>query len=303
MRLLSLAEARDWMDAACAKDCTDPVPRPIREHLADRKTLDAPRLAHYRAEMEKGLYLAQLEMLEKTALDVLCRGYETNFDGQASGSSAIHALEMRCHITDNRRAFGKFLRAYFGGSKDYIRAHPRSQAWIGRHASLPLETWLHGFEVEPVILEDVGSVQFAVEQDALEALKMGTSVGSCLGLGGSFAHSAIANVLDINKQIIYARDASGTILARQLVAIPEEGQLVCFEIYPLQAGAAMQCLFHQYDKLWADALGLTLYHYTPDTNYTIVNVLSVRWWDDNPWDFTINEEVEQAAGEADTLPS
>ena len=290
LRLLSLAEARDCIDAACAKDCTDPVPRPIRDHLADRKALDAPRLAHYQAEMEKGLYLAQLEMLGKAALDVLCRGYETDPDGHSFDASSLHALEMRCHITDNRRAFGKFLRAYFGGSTDHIRAHPRSQAWLGRHSYLSPKIWLQGLEVEPVILEDVGSVQLAVEQDPLEALKMGTSVGSCLGLGGSFAHSAIANVLDINKQIIYARSASGTLLARQLVAISEERQLVCFEIYPLQAGAAMQRLFRQYDTLWAEALGLTLYRNEPDTDYTIVNVLSARWWDDNPWDFTTDED-------------
>ena len=178
-----------------------------------------------------------------------------------------------------------------GRDTTYIRAHPRSQEWLARHANLNVELWLRGFEVESVTLEGIGSVEIGVEQNPIEALKMGTAVGSCLGLGGSFAYSAIANVLDINKQVIYARDASGNILARQLAAISEEKSLVCFEVYPIQAGASLQRLFRRYDELWADALGLPLYRNEPDTGYIIANVLSACWWDDHAWDFKIDEDA------------
>ena len=114
---------------------------------------------------------------------------------------------------------------------------------------------------------------------------MGTYVGSCLSLGGDYAYSALAVLLDLNKQVLYARDANGKVLGRQLVAISQNDELVCFEVYPVNASAAIKNLFFEYDIDFAKALDIDLYEGVkdPDPLYTIDQILSQDWWDDYPW--------------------
>ena len=250
-------------------------------------------MAHYRREMEDRLLLAQLETLEQNALQAMCSGFEDAVDLEASpeGSHAAvhHAMQMRRHITDNRRGFHKFLRAYLSGDKHYLRQHPRSQAWFRRHPRVNPEIWLQGIPFSAVCIEGIGNVYIGVETEPLEVLRMGTYMGSCLGIGGAFAHSAVANMLDINKQVVYARDEAGRVVARQLIVVSEEEQLVCYGVYPDAVSHALQCLFREYDRQWASALGLELFRAEGDVEYTVAHVLSQRWWDDYAWNLKIND--------------
>jgi hypothetical protein len=95
---------------------------------------------------------------------------------------------------------------------------------------------------------------------------MGTYVGSCLGLGGICADSSAAVLLDINKQVVYARDQHGKVIGRQLLAISKEDELVCFSVYPLSMKTEFQTLFMKYDRAFANLLGLPLYQEKKDGN-------------------------------------
>jgi hypothetical protein len=95
---------------------------------------------------------------------------------------------------------------------------------------------------------------------------MGTYVGSCLGLGGICADSSAAVLLDINKQVVYARDQHGKVIGRQLLAISKEDELVCFSVYPLSMKTEFQTLFMKYDCAFANLLGLPLYQEKKDGN-------------------------------------
>lgn len=128
-----------------------------------------------------------------------------------------------------------------------------------------------------------GAVTIALETDPLEVLMLGTYVGSCLGLGGVCDYSAVACLLDANKQILYARDASGTVVARQLLAIDERDRLVCFNVYPLTADGALLCSFKAYNTALAAAMGVELYVDGEEGDYKIVEVVSEAWWDDGVW--------------------
>jgi hypothetical protein len=80
-------------------------------------------------------------------------------------------------------------------------------------------------------IEGIGEIRISVEPDPLEALKLGTYVGTCLGRGGNLESAAAAVVLDVNKQVVYARDRRGAVVGRQLLAISEADDLVCFAVY------------------------------------------------------------------------
>ena len=229
--------------------------------------------------------LAGLKSLEQRTLAALATGLPASMETSADR----HALQMQRRAAENRRGLRRLLDAHWRGDTDYVWNHPRTRFWRQKHPGVDWNVWRGGLTVEG-ITETGAAVTLAVETDPLEALKLGTYVGSCLGLGGAFAYSAAAVVLDFNKQVIYARDATGTVVGRQVVALSEARQVVCFEVYPLDAQKRLGPLFAAYDRQWSAALGLPVYE--ANDEYDIAHILSHEWWDDMAWNLKVDEENE-----------
>lgn len=157
-----------------------------------------------------------------------------------------------------------------------------TKTWWSRHPEVPLSAWINGIPFKQTTASH-GSIHLHIEQDPLEALKLGTYVGSCLGAGGDYAFSAAAVVLDENKQVLYARNAEGKVIARQTLAISEEHQLVCFTVYPENIDTEIQLCFLDYNTQLSAALNLPIFDYDQHEEYTIAHILSRDWWDDYPW--------------------
>ena len=138
----------------------------------------------------------------------------------------------------------------------------------------------------------IGAVSVTVERDPFEMLKLGTYAGSCLDVGGLCTYSAAAVVLDVNKRVLYARDARGNVIARQVVAISEDDRLVLFDVYPAGTSAAVRKLFHAYDLRFAEALGMPI-HGGDEEGGDVAHILSRDWWYDGAID------VSALAGESD----
>lgn len=147
-----------------------------------------------------------------------------------------------------------------------------------RHGGIDAQRWYDGVEIA-VTLDDGEQVRLALEQDPLEVLKLGSYVGSCVGLGGSQSYSAIAVLLDANKQVVYARNARGRVLARQLIALSEKTELVVFAVYPESAKALIPA-FRKFDNTFARHLGVPLCR---TSDYEIALILAQDWWDDVAW--------------------
>lgn len=192
-----------------------------------------------------------------------------------------HALQLLGGMDDNRRGLRRFLRAHWTGDQHYLLRHPRTQHWLRHHPRVNVDLWTSGIAFQPHAATALG-VTLGIEQDPLEVLRLGTYVGSCLGLGGLCDYSAAAVLLDVNKQVLYARDRHGSVVARQLIALSKADEVVCFNVYPDSSPAPIKALFRAYDVALAEALGLTRYipksHY--DRDYEIEHILSEEWWDD-----------------------
>jgi hypothetical protein len=134
-----------------------------------------------------------------------------------------------------------------------------------------------------LVTADSSKIQSVLETDPLEALQLGTYVGSCLGLGGSFSYSAAAVVLDVNKQVVYARDQNGAIVGRQLLAISTGSTLLCFAVYPASAPEPIRAAFRNYDEQLAERLGIAI-HDPTDSEYEVEALISRDWWDDSLWE-------------------
>ncbi|MEW6734185.1 MAG: hypothetical protein AB1489_22860 [Acidobacteriota bacterium] len=223
----------------------------------------------------------KLDLLKDLVMAVLIGDQSLSTD-----RNIVFSLQLSQLIDSNKRAFKRFLKAYFQGKRDYLQTHFLTQTWIKKQSTLNIELWREGI-IYICETENHGTISITVEKDPLEALRMGEYVGSCLGLGGVCSYSAVAAVLDINKQVLYARNEKNGMIARQLVAISKERQLVCFEVYPLNIDKEIKMLFCQYDIKFAQALGLELFDYKNAEKYTIENILSEEWWDDYAWDLTV----------------
>jgi hypothetical protein len=280
--LLSLKDACEFINSQCNNHFSNPIPRKIRDYLAGKFSLSEQQINRGLRVIYKQIQLTQLDVLENLTLDVLKREFDVN----PKQENIKHALSMLGTIEHNFRSFRKFLKAYWGNQSDYLINHPLTQTWLKQHSRINIDLWMKGIEYTQVV-DQFGAIEIKLEKEPLEVLKLGTYVGSCLGLGGICSDSAVAVLLDINKQVLYARNKEGTVVARQLVALSESEELVCFYIYPDKVSASIKKIFYEYDVKFADALGVKLYQNSTDNSYKVENIISESWWDDDAWDFML----------------
>lgn len=271
------------IDAMRGASVQNPVPRRLRAYFKAELILTGKSLAGQLARLNKNLVHFRLHILEHAIRESVRNHYEF-----AKVHSDDHALYLTNIIRENRKELRQYLSAYASGDTGYTMRHSATQRWIAKVPGVNLAEWQRGFEM---VVDDaaVGEIRIAVEHQPLEKLKLGTYVGSCLGLGGSYSYSAAAAVLDFNKQVVYARDRRGRVVARQLLAVSDEGRLVPFCVYPVGATAAMQAHFAEFDRRFAAALGIACHDVDRDGEYTIANIISREWWDDGAWDMQAAE--------------
>jgi hypothetical protein len=277
---LSLKETYEFIEKQCGNQFSNSIPRKMRRYVQGQRSLNEHQISSSLELIRKQIQFTRLEVLESLTLNALKR----DFDVEPKQENIKHALSILGTIDDNSRSLRKFLKAYWGNESDYLFNHSLTQTWLKKHNHLNIDLWMTGIEYSSIINE-FGTIEIKLEKEPLEVLKLGTYVGSCLGLGGICSYSAAAVLLDINKQVLYARNQKGTVVARQLVAISEEEELVCFHIYPDGVNESIKKIFYEYDVGFADALGLKLYHTNEDDEYIIENIISQSWWNDDAWDF------------------
>ena len=262
----------------------DPVPRKVKAILRGEVTLTEGQEARAKTKIQTELLRTKIELARHSALEVLATALGIAMD-LAEHKAAQHAVKIQNLAMENRRALRKFLRAYLSGEEDYLNKHSANLRWLKSHPAVSFERWRTG----PATMQraiDGHVLSLTVELNPLEALQLGTYVGSCLGIGGMLAVSAAAVVLDINKTVVYARNQQGKVIARQLLAISEQDQLVAFSVYPNSVSPAIKQMFTEYDRAFAAHLGIRLHEPDSGTEYPeIARPISSYWWDDTAWNF------------------
>lgn len=275
-QLAPLAACRALYQQCRTAGIDSPLPRRLRDHLENGLPLSERQIErHCRVALAR-LPAVLLEALERHVWDCI----DARFNLRTHSTAASHAVRMLAGLDarDNRSGMRRFLINYSQGQGGAYLDHPRNRAWFARHPRIIPALWS---PTEPAWRQDgQGEVQIAIETDPLEVLMLGTYVGSCLGLGGLCNYSAVACLLDANKQVLYARDARGRVLARQLIAIDESERLVCFDVYPVTAGDTLRAAFKAHNAALASALGIALYRDQTDDYYKIPTILAQFWWDD-----------------------
>lgn len=86
-------------------------------------------------------------------------------------------------------------------------------------------TWVDGKETEYEIGGE--KIRIHTENDPLRVLQMGNSMeNSCLSVTGQNREKTPANAVDINRRIVYAEDDNGKLLARAVIGLSNDANLV-----------------------------------------------------------------------------
>ncbi|MBK8066565.1 MAG: hypothetical protein IPK27_02710 [Rhodanobacteraceae bacterium] len=192
------------------------------------------------------------------------------------------AARLYLAVDLNHAELKGLLRAAASGDAAAWRLRlPGNAGWLARAAThLDAAAWLdppaHSFPWRG------STCTMAAERDPLQALRMGLPFDSCLAIdAGCNRHSAIINALDANKWVVYLRDPRGRILARQLIAISGDWQLIGYRVYTsIGTGEGLIDAFNDYARALAAQCGIEpADHGQPDT------LNGREWYDDgtHPW--------------------
>ncbi len=264
--------------ALCVEHGIDsPLPRRLRDYLAGTVTLSEAQLVRH-----CGVTLTRLPSTQLAALDAMVwRQIDGPFNLRTQSSAAHHAVRLHASIDGgNKKTLRRFLLGYAKGGVHAYLDHPLNRAWYARHPRINAALW--GSDTVTQTAGD-GAIKIAIETDPLEILMLGSYVGSCLGLGGLCEYSTVACLVDANKQVAYARDATGRVVARQLLAIDERDRLVCFAIYPDTKDATLRQAFKEFNTALASALAVDIYRDGDGESYEVKIILAIEWWDDGQW--------------------
>jgi hypothetical protein len=258
----------------------NPIRRALRLHLSGEEQLSDAQVHGHRERI-----IADLDIIRLAAIRQAIERFLAARIGvpRIETPKVRHAVALLNNVAGNFRQLKRMLTATIAGDSEWRFRHPRTQEWFARHPKLDRELWLKGIVTHGEI-EGIGEIAIAIETDPLEALKLGTYVGSCLGRGGNLEYSAAAAVLDLNKQVVYARDKRGSVVGRQLLAISEAGELVCFGVYGTAKVELLEPLFREFDRAFATRLALPVFGGSESSDeYEIATILSREWWDDSAW--------------------
>jgi hypothetical protein len=187
-----------------------------------------------------------------------------------------------------RAIVGEIVSAWTRHRRLYRVHLARNEPWLkkAREQGLSIDDWL----APPGTCCSIDGKRFRIEvsHHPVETFLMGSYVNTCLSLpDGCNAYSVRANAYDANKQVLYLSNAAGDVVARQLVAISGDFQLVGYTIYAtfpdedesLWDGAKRELA--TYCGRWAQRVGVTL----ADTGQP-ETILDEEWYDDDAcsWD-------------------
>lgn len=267
----------------------------LRKRLArlDRLASEPPvltprRLANLAAKLERRLLHARLERMNRASILLLQAGLSASLGvvptqawlerrDVSSMLVALPALDARF-----RSLAFRLLGRGLGVSPPDLREEAPNSAFLERLQRRGIHTapWLDG--IAPQSLEIAGqTLTLAIDRDPLAVMGMGGHFGTCLSPGDVNFFSAVANAADINKAVIFARDAGGVVQARCLIALDDDGRIVTFHVYAHAHADALATAMHAYISALAVAMGTSL-----AAAGSIRTLVAHRWYDDGPRDLT-----------------
>jgi tetratricopeptide (TPR) repeat protein len=273
-----------------------PVQR--RPHLALRlerlerrgraQPVSPARLERYRSKLQRRTRQLRLEGLLAEVEAALPRKY-TQIPDRDLLLSAILTQDPPV------RALGlRLLQARAGPAPWDLRDHDANRRFLeaAQAQGLDLRPWIDPEPPRPVEAADGTRLWLQLERDPLQVLEMGQAFATCLAPGASNFHAAIGTAADLNKQVLYARDARRRVLGRCLVALTTDWGLRTHQVYTTSAGLQLEPIVAAFLAKLATRMGTAL-----TTTGEVARLVAPAWYCDPPVDLAGHKEALAALRE------
>ncbi|MEM7345344.1 MAG: hypothetical protein AAF485_13980, partial [Chloroflexota bacterium] len=128
-------------------------------------------------------------------------------------------------------------------------------------------------------------VWISFEDDPLEIFHMGGHFNTCLSPDSFNFFSVITNTADINKRVIYARDETGKVIGRCLLALTDIGGILTFHPYCHDSELGFAEIVGEVVESLANQMGTVIV-----TDGPVPNLVATGWYNDGPQ--TISKQFE-----------
>lgn len=207
--------------------------RSLKARVGTQANISEARLERLGKKIQGRVQLAQLRLLQNL-LDNLLRESEGKraIYFQVIDKLGVNWLSPLLAIRGLKPRWRKL-------GEDVLRRRLSDEPWNfiddSRNASFVNEMEKAGVKMKLWLNETsitkIGEWSLQLERDPLEILLMGRHFMTCLSPFHMNFFATIANCVDINKQVLYARDHKAQVQGRCLLALSRSGQLLHYEIY------------------------------------------------------------------------
>lgn len=175
----------------------------------------------------------------------------------------------------------RLLRHEWGGVEWDLLQEPANLRFLQGLAArgIRAQPWLSSRTRRVPTGEDQPEFTLAFESRPVEKLLMGYHFGTCLSPDGCNFFSAVVNAIDINKRILYGRDAKGDVIGRCLFAIGDADTIVAFRPYCHDNQFNFERHVQQFANELANEMGTVVSH----TDH-VSPVVAPGWYDDGACD-------------------
>jgi hypothetical protein len=259
----------------------------LKVRLAEATSISEVRLRRLADKLRRRTWQATLEHWDRAIARSLEEGVSARLGTRPPlawlAEPYVGVLASVCQLATAFRDLAfRLLRQRLGPPPWDLRDDHVNRSFLERmrKRGLIMEPWLDG--PGPLFADTpVGPLTLALERDPMEVFRMGEPFGTCLSPGSVNFFSAVANAADINKRVLYAKDAGGTIRGRCLLALTRQGHLLTFEPYAHDRGGDFASQAGQFVLRLAEAMNTTVAGHGE-----VERLVAGDWYDDGPRDLT-----------------
>ncbi|MBC8116002.1 MAG: hypothetical protein H7062_16565, partial [Candidatus Saccharimonas sp.] len=204
-------------------------PRPVaQEALARcRRKLEEALLRFVFDDVQRRLDAALIGLLtEQTGSQRLAR--------QISSPRHLELVRAILRVHEPFRTFGlRLLKQRWGGVEWNLEAEPANHRFVAELTArgIRFAPWRSSAPLRVATDAKGRPITMRFERDEVEKLLMGYHFDTCLSTDGCNFFSAVANAVDENKQVLYARDGRDRVVGRCLFALGDAGSIMTFNPY------------------------------------------------------------------------
>jgi hypothetical protein len=270
------------------KAMLDARARKLERRLATPARISARRLDRHRARLRRRILHARLGRWDDHLNARLHGGLEAVM-GMAPPADRLRRPEVMRLLTplaglkpEFRTLAFRLLKCRCGPKPWDLRADAANDAFLAEleRRGTRIAPWLDGIAPRE-IMAGPNRLRLGFEDDPLEIMRMGEPFETCLAPGDFNFFSAVTNAADINKRVLYARDASGTIQGRCLLALTDDGHVLTFNVYAHAHREAVQRAVTAFTLELAEAMGTSVVAKGP-----VRRLMTSDWYDDGSIDLT-----------------